>query len=795
MNSRKQVPLDSKAAARAPNRARIFWDTLLVGIATVLTAFPCLAAKKPFTVADDIAIAHFGDPYSGQAEAITFSPDRKHFVVDTERGLLESNRPESALRIFNTESVQRFLAHPGNRTVPDPVWTIRKSTYPDGPIIKQIRWLPDSSGLAYLQTNSNGYDQLFVAELKSRFIRHLTPDDQYVTAFDIRTTDSFVYIALSQKIWDSATQEKTQANTVGTGRILYTMLFPDDPTVITRFNDLSELWAVIKGKRKRVRNESSGKPIAIHYEGWKVLKLSPSGHSVITALAVKRVPPEWEEAFASRKPDDPYRIRAADQDIEAFNGGWYVSEYARINLLSGEVTALTNAPIGEYAGWWSAPLGAAWSQDGQSVVVSNSFLPHSAVPDDDHPARPCIVIVAPPKEASCLEQFDVSDRETTYRRITGVHFSDDGKNHVVVTYAAADGSESSTIYSRNGYEPWTGRQIPPADSGTVSVSIRQGLNDPPVLVATDTAGNSRVVLDPNPQLSELELSQASLYEWQDKSGRNWTGGLYKPLGYIPGRRYPLVIQTHGFYPKEFRPDGVYPTAFAAQELAASGIMVLQAPDCPVSMDVDEGPCSVALYESAVDHLVADGLADPTKVGIIGFSRTCYYVMEALTTSRIHFAAASITDGVNEGYFQYLIDIDTPGNGIVAQANQMMGAAPFGPGLQKWLTSSPEFNLDKVMAPLQVVVTRRFLVDDWEPYAALRVLNKPVDLIVLRNGTHVLTNPAERLASQGGSVDWFRFWLLDTEGPEATKAAQYTRWHRLRSLQQVTQTNRTHVMPR
>jgi len=44
-------------------------------------------------------------------------------------------------------------------------------------------------------------------------------------------------------------------------------------------------------------------------------------------------------------------------------------------------------------------------------------------------------------------------------------------------------------------------------------------------------------------------------------------------------------------------------------------------------------------------LVAQGLVDPERVGIIGFSRTCWYVMGALTTSALHIRAASVTDGV------------------------------------------------------------------------------------------------------------------------------------------------------
>jgi hypothetical protein len=71
---------------------------------------------------------------------------------------------------------------------------------------------------------------------------------------------------------------------------------------------------------------------------------------------------------------------------------------------------------------------------------------------------------------------------------------------------------------------------------------------------------------------------------------------------------------------------------------------------------------------------------------------------------------------------------------------------------------------------------------WEPYAALRYLNKPVDLVILDSDEHILTNPTARMASQGGTVDWFRFWLKDEEDPDPAKAGQYGRWRTLRDLQ-------------
>jgi len=311
------------------------------------------------------------------------------------------------------------------------------------------------------------------------------------------------------------------------------------------------------------------------------------------------------------------------------------------------------------------------------------------------------------------------------------------------------------------------------------------MNRPPILVATDRSTNaSRVIFDPNPQIRDIDLGNATVFKWKDATGRELSGGLYTPSDLQAGRRYPLVVQTHGFSEVVFRPEGIFPTAFAARELAVQGMVVLQAPDCPFTIDPAEGSCNVAAYDSAVEQLVANGLVDPTRVGIVGFSRTCYYVLDSLTKGKTHFKAASITDGVNEGYFQYILSVDWASDAIVHEGDAMIGASPFGSGLQKWLEHSPEFNLDKVTTPLQIVALGRLsLLGMWEPYAALRRLNEPVDLLVLRAGTHVLTNPCERMASQGGTVDWFRFWLQGEEDPDPAKAAQYARWHELRKLQE------------
>ena len=732
--------------------------------------------KKRFTVADEIALTLFDAP-NGRPAEVRFSPDGNYFAVWTERGLLDRNRVEDSLRLYRSRDVEKFLEHSDMSQAASPVWIVSRSDR-EGPVINGWRWLPDSGGLIFMDGGGGLVGRrLVLADLRKKSVVQLTSAKESVEDFDIRDRQHYTYTIADRAPLQKMRDELRAPAIVGTGRSLWGLLFPNEPAFFPRVNSL---WAVVEGKRFEVRRD--GEAIVLD----KPLALSPDGNSLVTALRVPEVPPSWETLYPPPYASDSYRIRPGQRAAH---------QYVRIDLKTGLVQALTSAPISGDAGW-SVSGNPSWSSDGHAILLPGTFLQSKG----GVPSRPCVAVVDLLSDVrTCVEALK-GETETGFEQ--GYHFVIDSRfiegnsRRVLVVFDnSVDRSVENTEYRRTFDGGWQvvgqGKAEPEAGPSGFTIDVRESYDQPPVLVAKNTKGISRVIWDPNPQLKNIDLGQASIYTWMDKEGRNWKGGLYKPSNYKAGQRYPLVIQTHGFPESQFRPSGIFTTAFAARALAAAGIIVLQVREqCP-QVTSGEGACAVSRYESAANQLVLEGLVDPDRIGMIGFSGTCFYVMETLTTDTLHLKAASITDGKLVSYMQYMTVVDLFENDPLREFDSMIGAEPFGEGLQQWLKRSPGFNLDKVTAPLLVVGESPVnMLNMWEPYAGLRLLHKPVDLLMLNMDPpqHILTNPAVRIASQGGSVDWFRFWLQDYEDPNPAKVEQYSRWRMLRRLQTENENN-------
>jgi dipeptidyl aminopeptidase/acylaminoacyl peptidase len=319
------------------------------------------------------------------------------------------------------------------------------------------------------------------------------------------------------------------------------------------------------------------------------------------------------------------------------------------------------------------------------------------------------------------------------------------------------------------------------DSRRLKLSVSESFNQPPVLMATKTdTEETRAVFDPNPQLAELLVLPVSKFEWEDQHGRTIVGGLLKPANFDTGRRFPLVIQTHGFAQSRFFRVGASDTANAGRALASRDIVVLQVeePDVGDDVPINLEKAGMDIYLAAIDELASRGIIDPDKVGISGYSFTGLTVATSITRAPKRFAAAVIANAdplTLTGYYSY---VDSPLQGLTE--NVIIGAPPIDDGLQIWLDKSPSLSTGSITAPVLVSATDPFhLLSLWDFYAALRYQGKAVELQYIRSGKHNIVKPLHKVAHQEMIVDWFDFWLNDHEDTDPSKADQYRRWRRMK----------------
>jgi len=125
-------------------------------------------------------------------------------------------------------------------------------------------------------------------------------------------------------------------------------------------------------------------------------------------------------------------------------------------------------------------------------------------------------------------------------------------------------------------------------------------------------------------LSQFKLSQGEYVSFRSKDGTTVHGYLYKPADYVAGKKYPTIVRPHG------GPVWAYYAEFQdlAQLLAANGYVVLF-PNPRGSSGYGQDFCKAIFADwgnkdyqddmAMVDYAIAQGIADPEKLGVGGWS--------------------------------------------------------------------------------------------------------------------------------------------------------------------------------
>jgi hypothetical protein len=710
----------------------------------------------PVTAADLIGMTTFGSQVQGYGleDEHVLSPDGAHVAVVVKRGNLELNTVAFALLVFPTADLLWA-------TKPDTVVTLSSSS--NRPGIERVRWLADNTTLAFLGERPLERPQVYTVDARSRTLTAHTNAPTVITAFDIASAgEPIIYTA------EEPSDTTPYAGMRSHGFVFTPKAFVGD-VIAGDWLPPTPKWM----RRPRVlhvvrHGADRSLPLPDSAAGYvdcrpRSLSVAPSGDIALLMCTPRAAPAAWvgyqEKRFRSE----------ADR-------GYTAAEWLVLDLATGQVHPLTGAPVSDFTHF-------TWAPDGRSAVMTNALLPltgadsaaralHKMVAEVDVHTGAVTVLV--PRDSLIVREWN--PRTRIVELVPGL-------------YEPANTGNTAPLFFQKTPHGWRVAPLGVPGAATVpAIRIDQGLNTPPRLVAVDSRTQAKhLVYDPNPGLlTARRFGREDVLHWVTRSGDTRVGGLYWPPDYEPGQHYPLVIQTHGFDSTAFWPYGVFSTGEAAQPLANAGIIVLQIDDPPreVWATPREAPSFRESVEGAIDHLDSLGIIDRTKVGLQGFSRAQFYCLYFLTQSSYPIAAAELTDGVDFSYLQYLIYAPLNRDLRLSDAELANGGGPpFGATLAEWLKRAPGFNLNHVTTPLRfTALGSASLLTEWEAYAGLLLQEKPAELVYIPDGAHILIKPWERLASQQGAVDWYRFWLKGEGDPDPAKGEQYARWRELRKLQ-------------
>jgi dipeptidyl aminopeptidase/acylaminoacyl peptidase len=764
-----------------------------------LSLLTASAQDHRFSVKDDIAMVRFSNPSSDPdvlgSETAKPSPDGEYVAIVTTKGLLESDQIESDLSVFRLNEISAFFEGAG----PPPERRVIASiaSYPHrekatayAPVIQDLRWSSDGRGIYFRGENGAGAYQLYLAKLDGSGFQALTPANQSVDRFDVARS-TIVYKASIRGDKHGPPGNTINADAlVATGSRIQDVIFPDQLSAIEPESFTLSILQHTNGRWSTTLVPDYSARDLTYLSSFFPFALSPRGTKLIALTPVLTIPDAWKRFEPVTGFEHLRLVPGLDGRLTSDENVMRPQQYTLIDLGTGKSTPLVDAPNARSLAYYLDSSRVTWAADEKRVLATNTFLTMNEN-DALGRKRPCAVASfdLPSLNARCLffegkdlnpaglhvqdVSFGASDDDATVTLTQGpkqqviqrYRFGEDGWRLSGASSIADPSTESADSEPRNA-----------SDKRDIQVSVRQNLNEPPTLwVSNRRTGKTRQLWDPNPQFGRMRFGEASRYRWTDKAGREWSGVLVKPVDYEAGKRYPLVVQMYSYVDGQFLTDGLYPTAFAARHLASVGFVVLQIKKKPDTLSEADPQIHLEGYRSAIESLDAAGLVDRSRVGVVGFSWTCWYAVNALIRDPKLFAAATIADGLDNSYMQYLI-FGVGAYPILRQMERIRETSPFGDGLKKWMEEAPGFHLDRVQSPVRIeAINPGSVLQEWELYASLRIQNKPVDLVYFPHGTHIHQKPLERLESQQGSVDWFRFWLQGYEDPDPAKQTQYERW--------------------
>jgi dipeptidyl aminopeptidase/acylaminoacyl peptidase len=288
-------------------------------------------------------------------------------------------------------------------------------------------------------------------------------------------------------------------------------------------------------------------------------------------------------------------------------------------------------------------------------------------------------------------------------------------------------------------------------------------------VSTITNFSPVKISDINSTIAESPVPKTELIKWKSFDGKEIEGLLTYPLNYVPGKKYPMILNVHG------GPAGAFSQSFIAGNQAAypiaafaeMGIFVLRpnprgsggyGVTFRLANQRDWGGADFKDLMAGVDQVIKMGMIDENKLGVMGWSYGGF-MSSWIVGHTDRFKAASIGAPVVDLSFQNMTD------DIEGFLPSYMKADPW----VDWAVYDSHSPLRFVQNVKTPVMLQHGDADARVPignsimfYHALQRRGIPVRLLALPRQPHGPQEPKMILKVMQTNVDWFAKYIGDNK---------------------------------
>jgi dipeptidyl aminopeptidase/acylaminoacyl peptidase len=264
----------------------------------------------------------------------------------------------------------------------------------------------------------------------------------------------------------------------------------------------------------------------------------------------------------------------------------------------------------------------------------------------------------------------------------------------------------------------------------------------------------RQLTDVNPQVRGFALGAQEEVTWRSTDGQSVGGLLTLPVGYQRGTRYPLIVWIHG------GPSAADVNRFnaASQVYAGDGYAVLRpnyrgSSNYGAEFNDINGDYFTQGYEdimAGVDHLIAQGIVDGSRMGAMGWSAGGHWSNWILThTDR--FKAISTGAGAMNWISMY-----AQTDGQRHRQEYFGGKLPYVDFDAYW-DQSPLKYITNARTPTMIHVVKNDprvpSPQSVELHMALKQLGVPVEFFMYPGDTHGIPDPRNRMVKAMAEKAW------------------------------------------